>query len=41
MVRPAAERLLELVPVSPAVGRVGNDGQDLQTPIGPALRAQD
>jgi putative SOS response-associated peptidase YedK len=41
MLRPAAERLLELVPVSPAVGRVGNDGQDLQTPIGPALRAQD
>ena len=41
MLRPAPDDLLELVPVSPAVGRVGNDGQEIQDPIGPALRALD
>jgi putative SOS response-associated peptidase YedK len=40
MLRPAPEALLELVPVSTAVGRVANNGEEIQQPAGPALRGE-
>ncbi len=39
LLRPAAEDVLELVPVSTAVGRVANDDAGLQAPVGAAIRA--
>lgn len=39
LLRPAPEDALELVPVGPAVNRVGADDAALQTPVGPAIRA--
>ena len=40
MLRPAPEELLELTPVSTAVGSVANDGEALQRAIGPTLRGE-
>ena len=39
LLRPAPEDALELIPVSPAVNRVANDGAELQTPVGEPARA--
>jgi putative SOS response-associated peptidase YedK len=39
LLRPSPEDLLELVPISGAIGRVANDGEALQIPIGRALRS--
>jgi len=36
---PAAEKMLELVPVSTAVNRVANDDPSLQEPLGEAIHA--
>lgn len=39
LLRPAPEDALELVPVSMRVNKVADGDADLQTPVGPALRA--
>ena len=40
LLEPAAEKTLELVPVSTAVNRVANDDPSLQEPLGEAIRTQ-
>ena len=40
LLAPAAESVLELVPLGPGVGRVANDGPEIQAAIGEAVRAK-
>jgi putative SOS response-associated peptidase YedK len=38
LLRPAPEAMLELVEIGPAVNRVANDSESVQTPVAPPIR---
>ena len=41
LVRPAPDEALELLAIGPAVGKVGNDGPDLQAPVAALISERD